>query len=185
MYDTRRNPWNSHPVIYNTDNPYSIRFGASPYAGYFQNATPRAVQGNLPGNFFAPVPMPQYQPQVPPVQNQLPPPTQNQPYYQPTPIINNNPNAARDLWSGITTAYNDYVVPQLPQIGAQVAGILATGGLGGAAVRMGAPYALATLGTYKYGRPIANGIIKAAETPVGKRLGEYADKASNFIDLFF
>ena len=154
--DTRRNPWKTHPVIYNTDNPYSIRFGASPYAGYFQNATPRAVQGNLPGNFFAPVPMPQYQPQVPP--------TQNRPYYQPTPVVNNNPNAVQDFKDAVLP----WVVPAANYVGNQlVQNALMRGGTG------------TTLGN------VVTPAIGYAAARFAPSLTNAARKAGKFIDWFF
>lgn len=53
-----------------------------------------------------------------------------------------------------------------------------TGGLGyglGSMARPYIPYALARLGATHYGKPIANGLSKFVETPVGKFVGKIAD----------
>ena len=43
------------------------------------------------------------------------------------------------------------------------------------------PYAMAWMGAHNLTRPIANGINKFAQTPVGKTVGKYADKVIDWL----
>ena len=139
------------------------------------NRNPNAAQDlrNLFGTFFTPNAAPQYQQyqQYQPYQTATP---TNYTAYQPNTFRDDSPQAAQNAQE-VRDAVYDFAKNQV----LTSALVLATGGgLGyglGSVARPYVPYALMRLGATKYGAPIANGINKFANSPVGKVFGKVAD----------
>ena len=161
--------------VYGYDNPLTQQpiFRPPSEAYPRTNLNTNAAQDlrNLFGTFFTPNYAPQYQP------------------YQTTPPINYNPAQsvpqppAGSMQDRIKQTWMNDIAPPAIDFAKQQAldtGLtaLATGGLGyglGSVARPYYPLVLATLGAYRLTQPIANGINRIANSPVGKILDKVAD----------
>ena len=182
----------SAPPTYNT-SPYSIKYGQSPYRQWAQYQAPvQSPMPQTPPQITQPqvAPAPQATPQIQVLpQSQVPPALWSNTFdsgqgnfYQTPPQVNLNPESVQTARNLLGDAYA-YVRDQAIQN--QLAKQLLTNlGLGGAALLMGrtyAPYGLAAIGAYKFGRPIVNGITKFVNSPVGKTVNRYADKVIDWL----
>ena len=162
--------------VYGADNPL-LRSWRPPSESYPQTSlNSNAAQDlrNLFGNFFAQNAAQNYSPQYQP--------------YQVTPQINYNPYANnippnqqainRYVQNEIAPPVLDHATQQLAQKallgGATFAGLYNYG-------KQYAPFALAWMGAHDLTRPIANGINKFANSPVGKTFNKTVDKVIDWI----
>ena len=165
--------------VYGYDNPLMQqqywRPPSNEYAVQY-NRNPNAAQDlrNLFGTFFARNAAPQYQ-QYQPYQTTMPT-GYNPAQSVPQPPAGSMQDQIKQTWANdIAPPVADFAKQQALDAGLMG---LATGGALYSFGGMAKPYyplALAALAATRYGAPIANGINKFANSPVGKVFGKVAD----------
>lgn len=169
--------------VYGQDNPLlQQQIWRTPSEYYPQmNLNQNAAQDlrNLFGNFFTRNAVQNYSPQY-----QQPTPYQTTPYqgnynsYQGMNIPPNQQAINQYVQNEVAPAAVDFATQQAVQKGLWgAAGIYGLGKFG----KDYAPYVMAWMGANNLTKPIADGINKFAQTPVGKTIGKYADKVIDWL----